>query len=223
MMKRFLYGIGCGAFAFSAGVAANEPNYVYPPVSGVMPVMPMVQQQPAMQPMMPYGAMPVMPAMTQGMLPAAPYAYPQMSNNPYAGQYTGMQPNMMPPGSRMPMQQVNQAGQPVYPPANMQANANPYQGLPGGTPGPYRPPPPPPKKPTKPWGDTRYIWPDYYTDFTGDFWDSMINAPYEMGYMPGGWRFPSFSSPDPVTVGDAVANQIPPIMEEVPNFINFAN
>lgn len=198
MMKRFLYGIGCGAFAFSSFVAANGPNYVYPPVSGVIPVTPMVQQQAAM------------PAMTQGMLPAAPYAYyPQMGNNPYAGQYTGMQ--------------VNQAGQPVYPPANMQANANPYQGLPGGTPGPYRPPPPPPKKPTKPWGDTRYIWPDYYTDFTGDFWDSMINAPYGMGYMPGGWRFPSFSSPDPVTVGDAVANQIPPIMEEIPNFINFAN
>ncbi|HRJ53380.1 MAG TPA: hypothetical protein PLE99_11480 [Candidatus Thiothrix moscowensis] len=84
-------------------------------------------------------------------------------------------------------------------------------------------PPQPQKKEVKPWGDTRYIWPDFYTDFTGDVWDKMINAPSDMGYMPGGWRFPSFSSPDPVTVGDAVTNQFPPIMEEAGNFVNFAN
>lgn len=79
------------------------------------------------------------------------------------------------------------------------------------------------KKKPKPWGDTRYIWPDFYTDATGDMWDNMMNAPYDMGRMPGGWRFPSLSSPDPVTVGDAVTNQFPPIMDEVPNFMPFMN
>lgn len=95
--------------------------------------------------------------------------------------------------------------------------ANPYAAM-------LRPPtpqPPPKKKETKPWGDTRYIWPDFYTDFTGDAWDKMINAPYDMGYMPGGWRFPSFSSPDPVTVADAIANQVPPFAEEAGNMIPF--
>ncbi len=75
------------------------------------------------------------------------------------------------------------------------------------------------KKETHPWGDTRYIWPDFYTDFTGDVWDKMINAPYDLGRMPGGWRFPSFSSPDPVTVSDAIANQVPPFAEEAGNMV----
>lgn len=84
-----------------------------------------------------------------------------------------------------------------------------------------RPPLPPKKKEVKSWGDTRYIWPDFYTDTTNDMWDKMINGPYDMGYMPGGWRFPSFSSPDPVTVSDAVTNQFPPIMEEAGHFVHF--
>ena len=75
------------------------------------------------------------------------------------------------------------------------------------------------KKEVKPWGDIRYIWPDFYTDFTGDAFDKMINAPYDMGRMPGGWQFPSISMPDPVTVGDAIANQVPPFAEESGNMI----
>ncbi|QQZ30004.1 hypothetical protein HMY34_15230 [Thiothrix subterranea] len=75
------------------------------------------------------------------------------------------------------------------------------------------------KKEVKPWGDTRYIWPDFYTDFTGDAFDKMINAPYDMGRMPGGIRFPSISMPDPVTVGDAIANQVPPFAEEAGNMV----
>jgi hypothetical protein len=104
----------------------------------------------------------------------------------------------------------------TYNPYAMQQRQMPPYGM--------RPPPPlpPKKKEVKPWGDTRYIWPDFYTDFTGDVWDKMINAPYEMGYMPGGWRFPSLSSPDPITVGDAITNQFPPIAEEAGNFVNFA-
>jgi hypothetical protein len=80
-------------------------------------------------------------------------------------------------------------------------------------------PPVPQKKEVKPWGDTRYIWPDFYTDFTGDAFDKMINAPYDMGRMPGGWKFPSISMPDPVTVSDAIANQVPPFAEEAGNMV----
>ena len=80
-----------------------------------------------------------------------------------------------------------------------------------------------PKK-KKAWGDVRNIWPDFYTDFTEDFWDKAINAPYDMGRDPiSGWRAPSFSSPDPVTVGDAVTNQFPPMFEEMGNMMNFSN
>lgn len=113
---------------------------------------------------------------------------------------------------------------PAYPYAAMPGYAYPQIQRPMLPPYAMRPPVPqqPKKQEKKPWGDTRYIWPDFYTDFTNDTWDKMINAPYEMGYMPGGWRFPSLSSPDPVTVGDAVTNQFPPIMEEAGNFVNFA-
>ena len=79
------------------------------------------------------------------------------------------------------------------------------------------------KKEKHPWGDERHIWPDFYTDFTSDMWDKMINAPFDMGRMPGGWRAPSLSTPDPVTVSDAVANQVPPIIEEMGNMTNFTN
>lgn len=80
------------------------------------------------------------------------------------------------------------------------------------------------KKPKKEaWGDERNIWSDFYTDSTGDMWDNMINAPFKMGRMPGGWRAPSWSSPDPVTVGDAVLNQVPPIMEEAGNMADFTD
>ncbi len=79
------------------------------------------------------------------------------------------------------------------------------------------------KKEKHAWGDERHIWPDFYTDFTGDLWDKMINAPFDAGRMPGGWRAPSLSTPDPATVGDAVANQLPPIAEEMENMTNFSN
>ncbi len=75
----------------------------------------------------------------------------------------------------------------------------------------------------KAWGDTRHIWPDFYTEFTDEFWDKSTNAPSDMGRMPGGWKAPSLSSPDPVTVGDAVLNQFPPMMEEMGNMMDFSN
>ena len=77
------------------------------------------------------------------------------------------------------------------------------------------------KKPEKhAWGTERNIWPDFYTDGTNELWDKMINGPFKMGRMPGGWRAPSLSMPDPVTIGDAVTNQMPPMAEEMGNMID---
>ena len=75
----------------------------------------------------------------------------------------------------------------------------------------------------KAWGDTRNIWPDFYTDFTDDAWDTMSSGPRDLGTMPGGWRFPHISTPDPVTVSDAITNQFPPIAEEAGNMMDFSD
>lgn len=77
---------------------------------------------------------------------------------------------------------------------------------------------PKPKPKVHSWGIERHIWPDFYTDFTSEAWDWAMRSPRDLGYMPGGWRFPYISTPDPITVSDAIANQVPPILEEVPNF-----
>ncbi len=79
------------------------------------------------------------------------------------------------------------------------------------------------KREKEAWGDERHIWPDFYTDSTNDMWNDMINAPFKMGRMPGGWRAPFLSTPDPVTIGDAITNQIPPIMEEAGNMTDFSD
>ena len=72
------------------------------------------------------------------------------------------------------------------------------------------------------WGTERNIWPDFYTKGTNNMWDDMINGPFKMGRMPGGWRAPSLSMPDPVTIGDAVTNQMPPMAEEAGNMIDIS-
>lgn len=217
-------------------VLANNENdrqdaYQFPPVANAqahqqLPAYQYAPQTTARQPMY-YGY----PVNTNTIYHGAPaYYYPRSAQPmmmPYGYQpannamqnyqvqraYPGMTPSQYPVTQNPPQAPANQV--PVY--------RSPYNPNIAATPGPKPPPLPQPKKEVKPWGDTRYIWPDFYTDFTGDFWDEMINAPYKMGYMPGGWRFPSLSSPDPVTVGDAVANQVPPILDESANFINFAD
>ena len=75
----------------------------------------------------------------------------------------------------------------------------------------------------KAWGTERNIWPDFYTDFTDEAWDTMTGGPRDLGKMPGGWRFPYISTPDPVTVSDAITNQFPPIMEEGGNMMDFSD
>ena len=75
----------------------------------------------------------------------------------------------------------------------------------------------------KAWGTERNIWPDFYTDFTDDAWDTVMSGPRDLGKMPGGWRFPYISMPDPVTVSDAITNQFPPIAEEAGNLADFSD
>lgn len=75
----------------------------------------------------------------------------------------------------------------------------------------------------KAWGDERNIWPDFYTDFTDEAWDTVMGGPRDLGRMPGGWRFPYISTPDPVTVSDAIANQFPPIAEEAGNMADVSD
>lgn len=79
------------------------------------------------------------------------------------------------------------------------------------------------KKRKKAWGTERNIWPDFYTDFTDEAWDTVTSGPRKLGTMPGGWRFPYISTPDPVTVSDAITNQFPPIMEEAGKMADFSD
>lgn len=79
------------------------------------------------------------------------------------------------------------------------------------------------KKRKKAWGTERNIWPDFYTDFTDEAWDTVTRGPRSLGEMPGGWRFPHISTPDPVTVSDAIVNQFPPIAEEAGNMADFSD
>ncbi len=51
-------------------------------------------------------------------------------------------------------------------------------------------------------------------------WDDMINAPSEMGEMPGGWNAPSVSVPNPVEIGSEFRREAPNLMRELPDMIN---
>ena len=51
-------------------------------------------------------------------------------------------------------------------------------------------------------------------------WDDMINAPSEMGEMPGGWNAPSISMPNPVDVGSEFRREAPNLAREIPEMIN---
>ena len=51
-------------------------------------------------------------------------------------------------------------------------------------------------------------------------WDDMINAPSEMGTMPGGWEFPSVSVPNPVDSADELGKGSQDFVREAPNMID---
>jgi hypothetical protein len=51
-----------------------------------------------------------------------------------------------------------------------------------------------------PWDSGRGGWMD--KDRFANRWDDMLNAPSDMGELPGGYTAPSISAPNPVDVGD---------------------
>ena len=58
-----------------------------------------------------------------------------------------------------------------------------------------------------------------FTEGMAEMWDDMINAPAEMGTMPGGWEFPTVSTPNPVDVGEELGKAAPEFVDELPNMI----
>lgn len=54
------------------------------------------------------------------------------------------------------------------------------------------------KNPLKDMGD--WFDPSEPREGMGDMWDDLLNAPADMGKMPGGWTAPSVSVPNPVDV-----------------------
>jgi hypothetical protein len=245
MRKLNLLHIPILLFVSTASLNATPP--VYPtntpatkpmwPSHAMMPYQYQWPTQQQMQAVNPRQTVPIFPTNTNIQRNNPNYTYPMYRQMP---PYNTM---MYPPVLRLPAGQTFPQARPMYNYMTPRSTPmpNPYQAqaiypmqYPRAKVAPQmqqaRPMQRPPyrqpiqqKKPKKPWGDVRYIWPDFYTDATGDMWDNMMNAPYDMGRMPGGWRFPSLSSPDPVTVGDAITNQFPPIIDEMPNFVPFMN
>ena len=67
-----------------------------------------------------------------------------------------------------------------------------------------------------PWDSGRGGWMN--KDKFADGWDDMLNAPSDMGEMPGGFTAPSISVPNPVDVGDEfddAARDVPDQMRNV--------
>jgi hypothetical protein len=67
-----------------------------------------------------------------------------------------------------------------------------------------------------PWDSGRGGWMD--KNRFADSWDDMLNAPSDMGEMPGGIKAPSVSVPNPVDVGDQfddAARDVPDQMRNV--------
>ncbi len=54
-------------------------------------------------------------------------------------------------------------------------------------------------------------------------WDDLLNAPSEMGKMPGGWTAPSISVPNPIDVGDEFRNAAEDMPDEMRNQMDNIN
>ena len=184
---------------------------------------------------MPQNRMPVR-AMPQQRMPVAPQAYPRNRGNnsfPMQGFPNNSMGNMFPSNFGMGNNKMGNNNMPFSMPSGFPAmpvgnngSSNPMQGWNKGWSNmgnsiPFMPQSTNTKK-KKAWGDKRNIWPDFYTTFTDEAWDEMMGGPRKLGRMPGGWRFPYISTPDPVTVSDAITNQFPPIAEEAGNMMDIS-
>lgn len=50
-------------------------------------------------------------------------------------------------------------------------------------------------------------------------WDDMLDTPHDMGKMPGGWRAPSISVPNPVDVSDEMEKNMRKMPGEMRSFV----
>jgi len=66
-----------------------------------------------------------------------------------------------------------------------------------------------------PWDSGRGGWMN--KDKFADGWDDMLNAPSDMGEMPGGFTAPSVSVPNPIDVGDEFDNAARDAPEQMRN------
>jgi len=53
-----------------------------------------------------------------------------------------------------------------------------------------------------------------------NMWDDMINTPNGLGRMPGGWKAPSISVPNPIEVGDKLGEAMQDMPQQMQNFSN---
>ncbi len=73
-----------------------------------------------------------------------------------------------------------------------------------------------------PWGGGPGAWmnPTNPKRSMTNAWDDMLNAPSRMGPMPGGWKAPSISVPNPVDVGDEFGRAASDLPSQMKNFHN---
>lgn len=142
-------------------------------------------------------------------------------NNPWNGSYYGGYAAPMPPQAYVYPQTGSQ--QPYYPPAYPYPYRQPRRSNRGGGNTPWNNMPfsnfsgPWDSGPWNPdWMNNRGRkrnnffgnWPGSWMDpedprgSMSKMWDDMLEAPNEMGEMPGGWTAPSIKVPNPVDVGD---------------------
>ena len=175
-----------------------------------------------------------------GYAPAQNYAYPQSSYSqnfypqPQANNYGG---SFYPQPGYSPMPYA----QPGYPPAmpyqyNQAQTQNqwrrppprrvdnepfslvPWDHLPGGempdfnpfSQGPFK------RLPSKMFNTAAKDW---AVQQFGDAWEDAINAPHNMGRMPGNVQAPSVSIPNPLDLGDQIGSSSATITEEAPEVI----
>ena len=68
----------------------------------------------------------------------------------------------------------------------------------------------------KPWKDSGPSkWFNPTKENWEDSWEDMINAPSNMGEMPGGWYAPYVSMPNPIDVGDQFKDNVKDLPEQI--------
>ena len=186
----------------STSVSAQQPYY--PAQPGAMAPYQMPAQGYPMRPMQ------QMPRPMPQPMYANPYRAPYMNTMPNRGPIARPAPSYRPPAYNAP--------RPAGPYGNRPMNNNPrfggapFRGWNRGSRSPI-----PFESNFTPWsmrfwdeigdgGENPFKDMEKWVDFdepregAANFWEDMINAPHEVGQMPGGWTAPSISVPNPVDV-----------------------